>query len=179
MQADDSMMPEKGWGHVTSPVYLPPLPVTAVTLIKGLPGIPYPALTPAALQAGRWGFWDIRILTPVHKGRVGGAGLSQRQQHRGGWQEAPGVASLKAGPGTPAKTLACDDGGLKSQTPPSRDLRFLATRGHACLPLSPGTLASLCPCVCSSHWERRKVSGLQERSLQSVEAGAGTAAGLD
>lgn len=89
------------------------------------------------------------------------------------------MASLKAGPGTPAKTLACDDGGIKSQTPPSRDLRLFATSGHACLPLSQGTLASLCPCICSFHWERRKVSGLQERSLQSVEAGAGTAAGLD
>lgn len=74
MQADDYMMPEKGWGHVTSPVSLPPLPVAAVTLTKGLPGIPCPALTPAAL--------DIRILTPVHKGREGGAGLSQRQQQR-------------------------------------------------------------------------------------------------
>lgn len=89
------------------------------------------------------------------------------------------MASLNAGPGTPAKTLACDDGGIKSQTLPSRDLRLLAIRGHARLALSPGTLASLCPCVCSSHWERRKVTGLQERSLQSVEAGAGTAAGLD
>lgn len=53
MQADDSMMPVKGRGHVTSPVSLPPLPVAAVTLTKGLPGIPCPALTAAALQVGR------------------------------------------------------------------------------------------------------------------------------
>lgn len=41
---------------------------------------------------------------------------------------------------------------------------------------------SLCLFIPGTHgerWHRRKVTGLQERSLQSVEAGAGTAAGLD